>query len=231
MTPKYAKEVLDKIIGQICGYKNPYDLDQFIQKYAFDVRLPVQVNDSTTGETTWSQSANPLRYITMDNARKRSSEGWMLPKRPLNSIDDILSAWNEGNLTTTERQIDSLNIAESDNIYNSEYIYRSQDINRSKYILLSDGVMDSECVVAGQRSNTCTFCVRVEDSKECSNSFSVIWSGKVVNSFFINDCYDIYECLFCSHLTSAKFCVANMQFTEEEYFKLKDMVIRWVLTA
>src|SRR5579884_3148762 len=103
MSPKTAKEILDKIIGQIFGYQNPYSLEQFMQKYAFDVRTPIQVTDATTGETTWSQSANPTRYITMKNANDRAKHtDWMLPKRSVNSIEDILSTWNEVNLTTSE---------------------------------------------------------------------------------------------------------------------------------
>lgn len=232
MTPQLAKQILDKIVGQIFGYQNPLSLEQFMQKYAFDVRLPVQVNDATTGQPTWSQSANPTRYITMDNAHNRAGDdAWMLPKRPLNSIEDVLAVWNETNLTATERQIESLHIAESDNIYNSENIYRSQDIARSKNILFSDGVNDSEYIAASQRSNTSAFCARIEDSKECSNSFSVSWSGKVVNSMFIQDCYDMYECLFCSHITSKKFCIANMQLEEAEYRKLKEQIVRWALTS
>ena len=230
MTPQVAKEILDKIMGQIFGFQNPYSLEQFMQKYAFDIRLPVQVNDSTTGEPTWAQSANPTRFITMNNAHTKLGDG-MRPPRPLGSIQDILGAWNEINLTATERQIESLNVGESDNIYNSENVYRSQDISRCKQVLFSDGIMDCEYIASGQRSQTSSFCARLEDSKECSNSFSVSWSGKVVNSMFIHDCYDMYESLFCSHVTSKKFCVANMQYEEAEYRKIKEMVVRWILTS
>ncbi len=38
-----AKEIADKIVGQIFGFQNPYSLEQFINKFAFDVRLPQQV--------------------------------------------------------------------------------------------------------------------------------------------------------------------------------------------
>jgi len=230
MTPQVAKEILDKIMGQIFGFQNPYSLEQFMQKYAFDIRLPVQVNDSTTGEPTWAQSANPTRFITMNNAHTKLGDG-MRPPRPLGSIQDILGAWNEINLTATERQIESLNVGESDNIYNSENVYRSQDISRCKQVLFSDGIMDCEYIASGQRSQTSSFCARLEDSKECSNSFSVSWSGKVVNSMFIHYCYDMYESLFCSHVTSKKFCVANMQYEEAEYRKIKEMVVRWILTS
>lgn len=233
MNAKIAQDVLDKIIGQLFGYKNPFTLEQFMQKYAFDVRLPNQVTDSTTGEVTWAGSINPTRFITMENARKRVDiDDWILPKKPLQSIQDILAAWNDVNFTATERQIDSINFAESDMIYGSENVYRSQDIHNSKNILFCDAILaNSEYVAASQRSNSSTFCIRLEDSKESSNSFSVSWSAKIVNSLFVHDCYDLYECMFCSHIAGKQFCIGNMQFEEEEYRKLKDQVIRWILTS
>lgn len=228
MNAPSAQALLDKVIGQVFGYKNPLSLEQFMQKYAFDIRLPQEVHDSTTGEPTWTQSPNPTKFITVKNAWAR--EDWdKMPKRAIHGIEDILSAWNEINFTATDRHLDSLNVAESDNIYTSENIYRSQDISESKNILFSDGIFNSEYIVSGQRSNSSAFCIRIEDSKECSNSFSVIWSKKIVNSFFIQDCADVYECMFCSHVTNKKFCIANMQFEEVEYRKLKDMVVRWIL--
>lgn len=230
MDAKAAQALLDKVIGQIFGYKNPLSLEQFQAKYAFDVRLPIQVTDSTTGQATWTQSPNPTKFITTQNAWDR--QDWdQRPKKELKSIQDIIAAWSEINYTATERHIDSINVAESDNIYTSENVYRSQDINSSKNILFSDGVNSSEYIVAGQRSTGLSYCARVEDSNNCSNSFSVIWSKKVVNSFFIEDCGDMYECMFCSHITNKKFCIANMQYEEAEYRALKDMVIRWILTS
>ncbi len=231
MNTKEAQAILDKIIGQITGYKNPLSLEQFLQKYAFDVELPVQVNDSTTGEVTWSQSVNAAKFITLANSRKRIAlDDWKVEKRPLNSIEDILAAWNEINFTTTERQIDSINVAESDNVYSSENVFRSQDVTRSKNILYCDGAMDSEFVVASQRSNTSNYCARLEDAQNCSGSFSVSWSGGIVSSLFIHDSADLFECMFCSGIKGKKFCIANMQFDEAEYRRLKDMVIRWMLS-
>ena len=230
MTKTQSQELLDKIVGQIFGYKNPLSLDQFMQKYAFDIRLPNRVNDSTTGAETWAQSINPTKFITVSNAWAR--EDWsMMPRRDIKTIEDILAAWEEINYTATERYLDSNNVAESDNVYESENVYRSQDIHASKNVLFSDGVWDSEFIAATQRSNSSTFCARLEDSKECSNSFGVSWSKKIVNGFFIHDCGDMYESMFCSHVTSKQYCIANMQFGEEEYMKLKKIVLNWVLTT
>ncbi len=229
MDTKKAQAMLDKIIGQITGYQNPFSLEQFLQKYAFDVELPVQVNDSTTGEITWSQSVNAAKFMSLPNARKRPEEEWHPAKRPLQSVEDILAAWSEINYTTTERQISSIGVAESDNVYSSENVFRSQDVIRSKNVLFCDGAMDCEYVVASQRSNTSNYCARLEDSQNCSGSFSVSWSGGIVNSMFIHDSADLFECMFCSNLKGKKFCIANMQFDEAEYRTLKDLVVRWML--
>jgi hypothetical protein len=230
MTSTEAQSILDKIMGQVFGFQNNLKLDQFMQKYAFDIRLPQEVYDSTTNEPTWTQAVNPTKFIAVANAWAR--EDWdKLPDRPLETIEEIIDAWNEVNFTATERYLDSLNVAASDNIYSSENIYRSQDVSNSKNVLFSDGIVNSEFIAAGQRSNSSVYCIRIEDSKECSNSFSVVWSKKVVNSFFIQDCSDMYECMFCSHVNNKKYCVANRQLQEEEYRKVKEMVIRWTLTS
>lgn len=231
MTKKEAKETLDKIIAQITGYQNPYSLDEFQQKFAFDVKLPVSVIDSTTGEETWALSPNPTKFITIENARKRTEiDDWMLPKREFKDVEDVLAAWNEINYTMTQRQIDSTNMAESDNVYNSQNIYRSQDVHRSKNILFSDSALDSEYAAAVQRSNHVTYSARVEDSKFVTNSFSISWSGKITNSLFIHDCYDVYESIFCSHIAGKKYCVANVQLEESEYNIIKKKIIHWMLT-
>lgn len=232
MDTTQAKETLDKIVGAVFGYQNPLSLEQAMQKFAFDLNLPQQVYDSVTNQPTWATSANPSRFISLDNMRAKNAETeWMIPERPLSSIEDILVAWAETNYTTTERQIESENISESDSINNSENIYRSAFIRRCKYMLFSRACVDSEYLVAGSESQTSSFSIRVEDSQLVSNSFNVIWSAKVTNSFFVQDCYDIMDCMFCSHIAGKQYCIANMQFEKEEYERLKLEVIKWIFTS
>lgn len=38
-----AKELVDRIIGQIFGFQNPLTLEQVKEKFAFDIRLPHEV--------------------------------------------------------------------------------------------------------------------------------------------------------------------------------------------
>ncbi len=231
MTSNEAQTVIDTIIEQIFGFKNPYTLEQFQQKFAFDVRLPSQVTDATTGEISWAQSVNPSKFIKMDNAWKmfEANDG-LLPAQQLMGIDDILSAWGKVNLTASERYLDSLNVSQSDNIYTCENVYRSIDCHRSKHIVFCDCAIDSEYVAAVQRSHTLSYALRIEDSHSTSKSFAVSWSNNVTNSFFIHDCKDMMDSMFCSHITNKRFCIANMQFEETEYMRLRDIVARWILT-
>ena len=237
MTATEAQKLLDKIVAQVFGYQNPLSLEQFMQKFTFDIRLPQPVTDSTDNSTTWAQSTNPTRFVKLKNARGLELGGasaktdFLRPKRPLDSIEDILSAWNEINLTTTERYKDSLNVAESDNIYFSENIYRSQDIHKSKNVLFSDGLNGCEFVAAGQRSGNSTFCIRLEDSGNCTNSFNISWSGNITNCFFMHDTGDMQDSMFCTNIKGRRFCIANMQYEEDEYKRIKDIVARWILTG
>ncbi len=238
MTERDAKVLLDKIVGQVLGFQNPLTLEQFMQKFAFDIRLPQKVTDAMDGSETWASSTNPLKFVKMENARGDAlnqtlgaDSDYRRPSRQLKDMDDILAAWSEINFTTTERYKESLNVGESDNIDRSENVWRSQDIHKSKNIILSDGVFSSEFVVASQRSGNSTFCIRIEDSGECSNSFGISWSGNITNCFFLHDTGDMQDSMFCTNISGQRFCIANMQFDETEYKRLRDIVARWILTG
>lgn len=236
MTEAEAQQLLDKVIGQVLGYQNPLSLAQFMQKFTFDIRLPQPVVDAYDNTETWAQSTNPTRFVSMKNARSidvggasAKTEG-LRPARPLGGIEEIMAAWNEINITTAERYKDSIHVAQSDNIYYSENVYRSQDVHKSKNILFSDGLQNSEFIVAGQRSADSTFCIRVEDSGECTNCFNVSWSANLTNCLFMHDTGDMQDSMFCTNMKGKRFCIANMQYDEAEYRRLRDVVVQWILT-
>lgn len=231
MDQAIAKQIVDKIIGQVFGYQNPLSLEQVISKFAFDVRLPQQVYDSLTGKPTWASSTNPAKFIDFEESHKVPEGNMERPKRPINSVQDILGYWAETNAMAAGRTKDSLNVAESDNVRQSENVFRSQDIGDAKNVLFSDTIQNSEFILASQRSSASTFCIRLEDSSECANNFSVNWSAKITNSFFIQNCFNMQDCMFCSHLNSKQYWIANMPFERDEYLRIRDMVVRWILTA
>ena len=227
-----ALEIVNKIFKSVFDKDNNYSMETILEKFAFDLKLPKQVNDSTTNEITWADSINSNKFITNKNMEKRDKEkGWMLEKKEINNLQELIDIWNTINLTTTERVYDSINVSKSDTIYRCENVYRSTDCSDSKNLIYCDSCFNSEFLLASSRSSTSSFCIRCDDSKACSNSYNIICSNKIINSLFIQDCYDLYECMFCSHISSKKFCIANMQFEEQEYYEIKNLIIEWILNT
>jgi len=118
MNDNIALEIVNKIFNNVFDSSNKYSLEELLEKFAFDVKLPKQVNDSTTNEITWADSINSGKFITNSNMEKRDvTEGWMLPKKEVNNLQELIDVWGSINLTTTERVYDSINVVKSDTIY------------------------------------------------------------------------------------------------------------------
>ncbi len=232
MNENQALTIINKIFYNVFEKNNVYSLEEILEKFAFDVKLPKQVNDSTTNEITWADAISSGKFITLTNMEKKdNTTGWMLPKKEVHNLQEIIDIWNTVNLTTTERVYDSTNVAKSDTIYRCENVYYSTDCSDSKNVIYCDSCGNSEFILASQRSSSSIFCIKTDDSKDCSNSYHVICSNKVSNSLFIQDCFDLHECIFCSHIANKRFCIANMQFEEEEYYSIKKAIIEWILNS
>lgn len=231
MNEKQCKSIIDEVFMGVFEQKCLLSIEQVLSEFAFDIKLPNKVIDAVTGCETWATSVNSNKYITQENIEKYDEyKGWMRPKKEINSLDEIIKLWNKINYITTERIYDSINVSKSDTIYNCENVYRSQDCRKSKNVIFTDGCGDSEYVIACQRSSNCSYCIRVDDSGSCSNSYNVICSAKISNSFFIQDANSLHECMFCSHIANRRYCIANMQFSREEYFAIKEEVIKWIVS-
>lgn len=225
-----ALEIVNKIFKNVFDKNNNFNLEEILEKFAFDVKLPKQVYDTTTNEITWADSINSGRFITNKNMMKRdNNKGWLLPKKQINNLEELIDIWNTINLTTTERVYNSINVIKSDTIYRCENVYNSTDCNDCKNIIYCDSCGNSEFLLACGRSGSCNFCIRTDDSKDCSNSYNIICCNKISNSLFIQDCFNLYECMFCSHIAAKRFCIANMQFEEQEYYEIKNKIIEWIL--
>lgn len=231
MKDKQCISVINEIFMGIFGQSCNLNIEQVLSEFAFDIKLPNKVIDAVDGEETWASSVNSNKFIRQENTVKYDNyKGWIRPKKDIQTLDDIIKQWHKINYMTTERVYDSINVSKSDTIYNSENIYRSQDCTRCKNTIFSDGCLDSEYIIACQRSTNCTYCIRVDDSSYCSNSYNVVCSSKISNSLFIQDANSLHECIFCSHISNRRYCIANMQYDEEEYMEIKKEILKWVVS-
>lgn len=232
MDDHQAKAILDKILQQVFGTSTSMTLEQSVKKFAFDVQLPYKVKDSTDGSDTWATSANSTKYVKKATAIKNeaaATEG-LYATEPIKDLEELLAKWDRINFTSTEFAIDSLNISQSDLIMQSENVFRSSSITRSKNVLYSDLVFDSEFVFACQNSGEINFCLRVNDSLKCASSFGVTRSTTLTNCIMMHDCADMQDSMFCSNMRGQRFCIANMQYEEAEYKRLREQVVQWILS-
>ena len=93
MTDNEAQKILDKIVTQVFGIKNPLTMEQFKNKFAFDLTLPTKVTDFTSGEDTWTRGASNARYMKSDNPALK--EDLMEPRQDLKDIRQILAIWQK----------------------------------------------------------------------------------------------------------------------------------------
>ena len=217
-------KVGDYILEQVLG-----EPVYFSEKFVEGIPLPEKAKSYISVKEVWVASGEKDKLISQQEvADKFKGEGWMREKRSMETMRDILQAWQEINHEVASRSVNSAEVEESDGIYNSQGVYRSSSIFDSKNIMWSYKLFDCQYMLGSRDDSACSFGARVKESVYCSHCFEVSWSHKVSRSMFIHDCTDVTECLFCAHLRSKKYCVANMQLEEKEYFRVKKMVVEWI---
>lgn len=232
MTEGEALKLSHQILSAVFQKQSKETLNQIFEKYAFDAKLPYQVQDSTTGEITWADSVNFDHYITLANSFKMDmGDGWKLKKVSFHSFDEILKCFDKINYVTTERVYNSENVSKSDTIYRCFNVYHSVNCNDSSNLVFDNGLSSCDYMLASSRSFQCSYSIRCDDSTNCSNSYNVICSDKISNSFFIQDCSNLNECMFCAHISNASYCICNMQFEKEEYLEIKKELVAWICNS
>lgn len=222
-----AKEIVDFVFKDIFSRDNPYSLEEIRKRYAFDMDIPDKVKDSVSGKDIWSIKRTGVSTMSMQSsAELRKKIEYPKPKK-MEDLDDIFKFWKDSAYFIGDRHIDSLDIAESDSVFGSSSIYKSAKVHSCQKVVFSEDNSNCKQIVGCRFNNAATACIRVLDSAFVTSSFAVMWSKKVTKSMYVNNCYDLYECLFCSNVDTKKYCICNMQFTKEEYMPIKEMVIDW----
>lgn len=223
------KNIADTIFQDVFDIQNPYSLDQLRQKFAFDIPRAKKVKCALSGKETWSFSDEGNKIASPQAIEDRfQKDEWMRKKIPLHSIEDVLHAWEEIQYIRGEKYIDAQDVFESNGVYQSRSVYHSISIFNSSNIMFSYKLFDCSSMFGCRDSSSCTFGIRIKESVYSSSCFEISWSSKISKSLYVHDGFDLFECMFCSHLRSKKYCIANIQFGKDEYMRIKKMMIVWI---
>ncbi len=230
MDQNQAQIISNVIIKDIFGPNVSFTLEEIKKRFTSGIPLPEKLNCSISGEEVFLYDPQPSYKIISENSYTKiaESDGWIKPKKSIKNIEELLKHWEEINYMSGSKVISSKEVSESDSITSCSNIFGSTLISSSKNIILSHNNFNSNYLLCSRGNNSCNLGLRLFDSLYSSSSYEVRWSNKISKSMFINDCLDLYECLFCYGIRSKKYCIANMQFEKPEYDKIKEMVIDWI---
>jgi hypothetical protein len=115
--------------------------------------------------------------------------------------------------------------------FNNQNCEYTDDLaNCKNCYLCHSGVNSEDCTGCFRMVNlidcrSCVFCFRCElcadctGSYDCFNSSFLLKSKQCSDSAFLFDCRNCSDCLFCWNLRNKKYCIANKQYSKEEYKK------------
>ncbi len=114
---------------------------------------------------------------------------------------------------------------------NSEYTNQLVYVNNS--YLCFGGRNYEDCAYSAQNfdmkdcvdvdfSNKCEYCYASMHIKRSSRLFFSSYSEDCVDSWFLYGCKNCFDCIGCTNLRNKSHCIYNVQYSKEEYLKIKD---------
>lgn len=228
MSDETALKNINHIFKEIFGVDGHItDLNSFHQTYAADLLyLPIEKPCAGTGKPTYINPMDKNKNVISSEymTEKFREDEYITDKQPINSIEELFTAFEKINTVRGESLINSFNCAKSTNIRDSSDVYYCANIGVCKNAYYSYSIYNSEWAAACADGDMIAYCIRATNVAKVSNSFAVDNSNTVRNSIFVHDCNDVKDSMFCHHLVSKQYCVANMQYTKEEYEEIKKLV-------
>lgn len=106
-----------------------------------------------------------------------------------------------------------------DDVWNSKncYLSRSMEVCEDLYYSYRNLWVKNSIDVT-----VCFYCEKCFDSVNCYNSYKLFYSRNskdCIDSYFLQDCRNCQNCFMCWNLRGKSYCIENIQYSREEYFK------------
>lgn len=221
-------ELVKKVWQVLWGVELTLDIETFKKYYVGDIRLPVKQKSSLSDKETYISKPRKKVMALEEVMQKEKDKGFLVPSEKINSVEELFAKVKDVNYFSGNFLRNSQNVFYSDQVYSSDGVYYSRAIFNSKRVGFSYGIRDSEMVFASEDASQSNYCMRIFESGSLNNCFEAYNCGKSSNSYFIHDSYDLKDCMFCFHLVSKQYCIANMQYDQAEFNRVKKMLVEYI---
>jgi len=215
------KDIYETVWKEVFGEIKQLPVEKFVELFASDIDLPKKYTCQKNGKDVFmSEKYKYPRFVHEDGLKDFVGE-----IDEVKGFEDLIKQISKIAVFRGNKIMNSEVVEASDHIYSSNYIYNSQHIYMGQKIMFSENCSESEYLLACRGGSGSNFSIRLFDSSKTANSFEIDWSGNISNSYFIHDCFDLRDCMFCFHIRSKEYCIGNKQYTKEKYLELKKVLL------
>ncbi|MFA5412185.1 MAG: hypothetical protein WC350_02465 [Candidatus Micrarchaeia archaeon] len=211
------------VCKQLFGAGVSISLEEGAKLFSYGIELPRQRKTMEGGTTHTNYGGG--NYVNPKEVQKLTEGGNMFPVEKIDGMEDVQRLYSDLRSFLGDKSIDAQNMEKSDNVLASSDVYMSDNIVECKNVGFSFSLFRCEYVYGSKNLDSCSFSIRCQDSRLLNNCFEVSWSAKCTDSMFCHDSFDLRDCLFCFHLASKQYCIANRQYSREDYLRIKGMLL------
>ena len=214
------------VCRQLFGEGASLSLEDGAKLFSYGIEIP-EKRKTVGGGTTYTNYGGE-RYVNQKEVEALTETGHMFPEEKIESMEDMQRLYSNLRSFLGDKSIDAQNMEKSDNVLASSYVFMSTNIVECKNVGFSYSLFRCEYLYGSKNMDSCSFSLRCQDSRLLNNCFEVSWSAKCTDSMFCHNSFDLRDCLFCFHLASKQYCIANRQYTREEYLRIKGMLLDYL---
>lgn len=121
--------------------------------------------------------------------------------------------FSSGKITNSENVLSSNNVKNSNQIFNSTFVFdsdrvsNSHNVNNSCNICMSNYVVNSRSILNADSATNSAYCT----------TFHSQGIKKIKNCYFVSDCNNMVNSLFCHGIADKEFYLFNQQIEEADY--------------
>ncbi|MFH1306555.1 MAG: hypothetical protein ABIH83_02780 [Candidatus Micrarchaeota archaeon] len=217
-----CRVLLGEEIGELKEYEDY--LSKYVEK-PYKKKSAISQRDIVVSPQHYCKNS---KFISNDEMPKYAEiiEDAKFDINKIKDIDSILGQLSEklyysGNIVIGN----SREVLESDSCANSQYVYKSIRIYDSKFVAYSSDVRYGENIFGCDKVPPSKFLIsacHTHKSVRCMETLTTIMCSDCYYSAHLEECYN---CLFSFNQKSRRNLIGNVQFTKEEYGKIKSKLL------